>query len=53
MYENFFFSKFISHKDEIKVNNDSRLRSEFYLPIRSLKCDSIEPNILIKARTCF
>ena len=37
MYEMVFFSKFISHENEINVNNETQLESELYLPTRSLQ----------------
>ena len=52
MYEIFFFSKFISHKDEIKVNNLTRdCVQNFIYPLEVFKCDSIEPNILNKSQS--
>ena len=49
MYENIFFSKFISHKEEIKVNNltPDCVQNSIY-PLEVFKCDSIVPNILNK-----
>ena len=52
MYEIIFFSKFISHKEEIKVNNltPDCVQNSIY-PLEVFKCDSIEPNILNKSQT--
>ena len=51
MYEIIFFSKFISHKEEIKVNNltPDCVQNSIY-PLEVFKCDSIEPNILNKSQ---
>ena len=37
VYEYFIFSKYISHKKEINVNNLTRLWSELSLPTNSLE----------------
>ena len=51
MYEIIFFSKFISHKEEIKVNNlTTDCVQNFIYPLEVFKCDSIEPNILNKSQ---
>ena len=51
MYAIIFFSKFISHKEEIKVNNltPNCVQNSIY-PLEVFKCDSIEPNILNKSQ---
>ena len=48
MYEIIFFSKFISHKEEIKVNNltPDCVQNSIY-PLEVFKC---EPNILNKSQ---
>ena len=51
MYEIICFSKFISHKEEIKVNNltPDCVQNSIY-PLEVFKCDSIEPNLLNKSQ---
>ena len=44
MYEIIFFSKLISHKKEIKVNNlTPDCVQNFIYPLEVFKCDSIDP----------
>ena len=51
MYEIIFFSKYISHKKEIKVHNlTPNCVQNFINPLVVFKCDSIEPNILNKSQ---
>ena len=51
MYEIIFFSKFVSHKEEIKVNKltPDCVQNSIY-PLEVFECDSIEPNILNKSQ---
>ena len=47
MYEVVFFSKYISHKNEINVNI---LTQDFIYPLEVFKCDLIEPKHFNKSQ---
>ena len=51
MYEIVFFCNYISHKNEINVNNLSQDKDQnFIYPLEVFKCDLIQPKHLNKSQ---